>query len=94
MKAFAIRKSLMKYADRRSKMINEYFTGIKIIKYYAWEDMVTKNIADNRAKESVKIVDTFSLRALIELILNSVPMLIAVTVFGIYIGTGNELKPS
>lgn len=26
--------------DKRSKSIFEFFTGIKIIKYYAWEEMV------------------------------------------------------
>ena len=60
----------MKYAERRSEMINENFTDIKIIKYYAWENMVTKNIAENRAKESLSIVDAFYLRAIIELTLN------------------------
>ena len=26
--------------DKRSKCINEYFSGIRIIKYYGWENFV------------------------------------------------------
>jgi ABC-type multidrug transport system fused ATPase/permease subunit len=35
-KGFEIRKNQLKLLDKRSKCINEYFSGIRIIKYYGW----------------------------------------------------------
>jgi hypothetical protein len=43
-KAFALRKDQLHWSDKRSKCVNEYFTGIRIIKYYGWEDIVTNKI--------------------------------------------------
>jgi ATP-binding cassette subfamily C (CFTR/MRP) protein 1 len=35
-KGFALRKDSLFWTDKRSKAINEYFSGIRIIKYYGW----------------------------------------------------------
>lgn len=43
-KGFDIRKKQLQMLDKRSKCINEYFSGIRIIKYYGWENFVQENI--------------------------------------------------
>lgn len=35
-----MRKDQLFWSDKRSKSVNEYFSGIRIIKYYGWEQMV------------------------------------------------------
>ncbi len=35
-KGLALRKDQLYWSDRRSKCVNEYFSGIRIIKYYGW----------------------------------------------------------
>jgi len=35
-KGFELRKDQLFWSDKRSKCVNEYFSGIRIIKYYGW----------------------------------------------------------
>lgn len=35
-----MRYDIMKWKDKRAKAVNEYFNGIRIVKYYAWENVV------------------------------------------------------
>lgn len=39
-----MRKDQLIFSDQRSKCISEYFSGIKIIKYYGWEKIVQTKI--------------------------------------------------
>lgn len=39
-----MRKDQLIFSDQRSKCISEYFSGIKIIKYYGWEQIVQTKI--------------------------------------------------
>lgn len=48
---FALRRLLLQYTDKRSKAVNEFFEGIRVIKYYAWEDMVSERIFNIRKGE-------------------------------------------
>ena len=36
----------MKWKDKRSKSMNEYINGIKIVKYYGWENYVIDTITE------------------------------------------------
>ena len=35
-KALTLRKDQLFWTDKRTKCVNEYFSGIRIIKYYGW----------------------------------------------------------
>ena len=35
-KGFELRKDQLVWTDKRTKAVNEYFSGIRIIKYYGW----------------------------------------------------------
>ena len=41
---FIMRKNQLFWSDKRSKCVSEYFTGIRVIKYYGWEDLVKTKI--------------------------------------------------
>lgn len=84
----------MVWKDKRVKLVNEYIAGIKILKYYAWENFATKNILDCRDKESEIIYQESNLRALLDSLGNSSPLVVCVFIFGIYVGMGGELLPS
>ena len=43
-KVFEMRKDQLYWSDKRSKCVNEYFSGIRIIKYYGWENLVADKI--------------------------------------------------
>lgn len=43
-KGFELRKDSLFWTDKRSKAVNEYFSGIRIIKYYGWEQLVADKI--------------------------------------------------
>ena len=43
-KGFQLRKDQLFWTDKRTKCVNEYFSGIRIIKYYGWEQLVTDKI--------------------------------------------------
>lgn len=49
-KGFEMRKDQLFWSDKRSKCVNEYFSGVRIIKYYGWEQLVADKI-DNIRKE-------------------------------------------
>lgn len=44
-------KRVMVAADKRIGLISEYLASIRTIKYFAWEEAMTKNIEDARAEE-------------------------------------------
>lgn len=50
-KGFQLRKDSLFWTDKRSKAVNEYFSGIRIIKYYGWEKLVSEKIENIRKNE-------------------------------------------
>lgn len=49
-KGFELRKDQLFWTDKRTKCVNEYFSGIRIIKYYGWEKLVQDKIDNIRAE--------------------------------------------
>ena len=41
---YILRKDQLFWSDKRSKCVSEYFSGIRVIKYYGWEDLVKTKI--------------------------------------------------
>ena len=52
-----MRKDKMEKTDRRVKLMNEVLDGIRIIKYYAWENAFVKSISEIRSAE-IKVLET------------------------------------
>lgn len=43
----------MKYTDARIKLISELLTGIRVLKYFAWEGPYLEKVSEYRRKELV-----------------------------------------
>lgn len=48
---FSSRKKAMFWTDRRAKLLQELLGGIKIIKFFAWENSFLARIMDYRKRE-------------------------------------------
>jgi len=86
-----MRRRVLKYSDARVKMINEILTGIRIIKYYAWEGPFGKEVNSIREKE-LKALTTLAYATAIgfSLIMLSAPIINPMLVFLAYIHMSDE----
>lgn len=48
---FKIRKKTMEWTDKRAKLLQELLGGMKVIKFFAWEEPFLERIAKFRTKE-------------------------------------------
>jgi ABC-type multidrug transport system fused ATPase/permease subunit len=48
---FALRRNSMVWTDKRAKLLQELLGGMKVIKYFAWEEPFLKRIEDYRRRE-------------------------------------------
>jgi ATP-binding cassette subfamily C (CFTR/MRP) protein 4 len=74
--------------------MNEFVTGIRIVKYYGWESMAENKILTARDKEGVYIYKSALYRSFLEISIVLTPFIISISVFGTYIALGNVLTPS
>ena len=77
----------MGIADKRGKKINEIMTGVKAIKFNAWEKIMDKMIQEFRKHETALIKTTFLLQGLSSSISTLMPMLFGIVVFTVYDAT-------
>lgn len=89
---FGIRREKMKKTDIRVKLINEVLNGIRIIKYYAWENAFIKKITSVRDEEIVLLKKMGYLFTIpFGILLLGAPSIQTVLIFLTYISLGNEL---
>ena len=79
------------YSDKRQKYLKEFFSGIRILKYYAWEEIVESRINDVRKNEASMIFKMLNIRSILDSVFEITPILISVLVFSLYVALGNEL---
>ncbi|KFO27170.1 canalicular multispecific organic anion transporter 1 [Fukomys damarensis] len=75
----------MKYKDKRLKLMNEILSGIKILKYFAWEPSFKDQINNFRKKELRNLLHFGQLQSVIMLFLQLAPILVSVTTFSVYV---------
>ncbi|XP_057633187.1 ATP-binding cassette sub-family C member 2 [Chionomys nivalis] len=75
----------MKYKDKRLKIMNEILSGIKILKYFAWEPSFRDQVLSLRKKELKNLVLYGQLQTVIVFILNLTPVLVSVITFAVYV---------
>ena len=85
------RMAKLKYTDQRTKYINEYLEGIRILKYNAWEDFAFENIRRTRVNEVRYIFYTQLMRAVTDFLFSIIPIIMIASTIGIYIANGGEL---
>ncbi|KAI7902298.1 P-loop containing nucleoside triphosphate hydrolase protein [Cokeromyces recurvatus] len=81
--------------DKRNDLVNELLQGIRMIKYFAWEDNWEKKIHEARHDEIKKLIKTIINNICNSFIFLAVPVLVTVGTFIWYTKVaGNELTAS
>uniref|UniRef100_A0A8C5L1D2 ATP-binding cassette, sub-family member 2 n=1 Tax=Jaculus jaculus TaxID=51337 RepID=A0A8C5L1D2_JACJA len=75
----------MKYKDKRLKIMNEILSGIKILKYFAWEHSFEDQVYNLRKKELKNLRSFGQRQALMILLLQLAPVLVSVVTFSVYV---------
>ncbi|XP_015979731.2 canalicular multispecific organic anion transporter 1 isoform X1 [Rousettus aegyptiacus] len=84
-KSRTIQVKNMKNKDKRLKIMNEILTGIKILKYFAWEPSFKNQVHDIRKKELKNLLTFGQLQSVIMFVLYSTPVLVSVVTFSVYV---------
>ncbi|KAF6002670.1 hypothetical protein F1559_001419 [Cyanidiococcus yangmingshanensis] len=91
----AFRRLTFGITDRRVKLLNEMFQGIKALKFYAWEDPFAGKVTEIREQELAAYRRTVLVRTLFYVVLFVTPVLVSAVTFGFYGGVfRNQLNPA
>ncbi|KAG1882251.1 ABC transporter [Suillus subluteus] len=88
---FSLRMKSMAWTDKRSKILQEVLSGMRVIKFFSWEVPFLKRISDYRQNEMVYIRTLLIMRAAINAVALSLPSLASVIAFVTYSLTGHSL---
>ncbi|XP_001372990.1 ATP-binding cassette sub-family C member 2 [Monodelphis domestica] len=75
----------MKNKDSRLKIMNEILSGVKILKYFAWEPSFIDYIQGIRKKELKNLLSFAQLQSATVFIFNMAPVLVSVITFAVYV---------
>ncbi|XP_072483308.1 ATP-binding cassette sub-family C member 2 [Notamacropus eugenii] len=84
-KCRAIQVENMKNKDKRLKLMNEVLSGIKILKYFAWEPSFMEQIQGIRKTELKNLRSFALLQSVVVFIFNLAPVLVSVITFTVYV---------
>ncbi|KAJ3291731.1 hypothetical protein HDU79_002076 [Rhizoclosmatium sp. JEL0117] len=80
--------------DKRIKLSSEILMGIRIIKYFGWEDQFIKNVSDIRDEEELVLVKHAAfIRSIISCLGFAIPALAASITFLVYGAFNDNLAP-
>ena len=79
------------YLDKRIKLINEIIQGIRIIKFFTWEDSYSKRVNEVRKTELVTLKSVAYIQAFSNFAWTSIPLLVSLVTFVVYSLSGNVL---
>ncbi|XP_048194448.1 ATP-binding cassette sub-family C member 2 [Perognathus longimembris pacificus] len=75
----------MKNKDKRLKIMNEILSGIKILKYFAWEPSFKDQVSNIRTKELKNLLSFGQLQTIMIFLLQLAPILVCVVTFSVYV---------
>ncbi|XP_008589255.1 PREDICTED: canalicular multispecific organic anion transporter 1-like, partial [Galeopterus variegatus] len=81
----AIQVRNMKNKDKRLKIMNEILSGIKILKYFAWEPSFKDQVHNLRKKELKNLLTFSVMQAIMTFLLYLTPVLVCVVTFSVYV---------
>lgn len=81
----------MTQSDERTKLESDVVTGIEAVKTQAWETFFSERVTELRARELDILWEGFKLSALNTLILQTIPTLVTIATFSLYVILGNTL---
>eukprot|EP01040_Poterioochromonas_malhamensis_P005555 gene5555-5971_t len=87
-----LRRKKVLITDIRVKLMNEILSGIRIIKYYAWEKAFSEKVSLVRDKElDLLKISAYIVAIAFTIILQAVPVFLPVLIFFTYVQLGNTL---
>lgn len=81
----AIQVKNMKNKDKRLKIMNEILSGIKILKYFAWEPSFKNQVHNIRKKELKNLLAFGQMQSVMMFLLFLTPILVSVVTFSVYV---------
>ncbi|NXF15449.1 MRP7 protein, partial [Rhodinocichla rosea] len=84
-------QEMLKHKDTRVKLMTEFLCGIRVIKFYAWEQHFSTRIKSCRAKELQKLQAISYLDALCVYMWAALPVVISIAIFVTYVLLGHQL---
>ncbi|UZJ51666.1 hypothetical protein CBS101457_000986 [Exobasidium rhododendri] len=91
---FTTRKSSMQWTDKRSKLINEILTSIRVVKSFAQESKFLERLSFLRNMEMRGIRKLMIIRSFNTALAFSIPVIAAVVAFIVYYQLENNLNPA
>ncbi|KAG0695501.1 ABC transporter [Suillus ampliporus] len=88
---FSLRMKSMVWTDKRSKILQEVLSGMRVIKLFSWEVPFLKRISEYRQNEMAYIRTLLIMRAAMNAFAISLPALASVLAFVTYSLTGHSL---
>ncbi|KAL0491571.1 ATP-binding cassette, subfamily C [Acrasis kona] len=88
------RRIMLKYSGERIKIINELLQGIRLIKFYAWENSFIQRAANARSLEMGQIKKTMIIQTINSCIMTLAPLFVSLGTFALFAGLGNPLDAS
>ncbi|KAJ1727226.1 hypothetical protein LPJ61_004688, partial [Coemansia biformis] len=87
----AINKDIMANSDKRTKIVNEVLSGIRIIKLYAWETPFIKRINDVRLGLELDSIRRYGSMLTVHSFVSALlPFIVTFSTYTIYSTAGNE----
>jgi ABC-type multidrug transport system fused ATPase/permease subunit len=83
-----------KETTERVHLMSELLTAIKLIKFYAWELPFANKIEEIRVREMKFIYDGLINKVVNYMVVFAIPVLVALSSLGMYVGLGNRLTAS
>ncbi|KAK7051247.1 hypothetical protein VNI00_004747 [Paramarasmius palmivorus] len=93
-KMFTFRAKSMAFTDRRAKLLQELLNGMKVIKFFAWEEPFLQRVAEYRQREMGYVRTLLLIRSANNAVAMSLPVLASVLAFLVYALTGHDLNPA
>ncbi|XP_062428024.1 ATP-binding cassette sub-family C member 10 isoform X2 [Rhea pennata] len=84
-------KEMLKHKDTRVKLMTEFLCGIRVIKFYAWEQHFGTRINACRAKELQKLRAIKYLDAVCVYLWAALPVVVSIVIFITYVLLGHQL---
>ncbi|KAL9657812.1 hypothetical protein ABK040_013150 [Willaertia magna] len=87
-----LRKQILAFTGDRIKILNEIIQGIRILKFYAWEDSFLQKVMKIRDNEIFKTLQTTLLGVFTSMLMTMAPLFVSIATFSLYGGLGNLLE--
>ena len=87
-------KRKLKYGDKRIKLTTEVLSGIRMIKYYVWEEPFFKTITEIRRDEMQECLYIYRVWIILEFFINAINYVQPILIFYTFTRLGNELTYS